>query len=151
MGGNQSAPTRATRDLLQAVGKRLEELGEGALGLADWRVRLDAIADTMEVLAHDVELREATLALCQLNLDDERKRLRAASQSLAARSAELADRDSELRHLRERLAATDARVAELGPYEVSVKYQLLGLRRTLPAAVRKRMRRGPGGMEAGVS
>jgi hypothetical protein len=151
MAETQSAPTRGTRDQLQAVGKRLEELGEDAAGLADWRARLDAIGDTMEVLAHDVELREATLALCQLNLDDERRRVRAALQALAEMSAELGDRDTELRHLRERLAATDARVAELGPYEVSAKHQLLGLRRTLPAAIRKRMRRGPGGMEAGMS
>ncbi|HYN36486.1 MAG TPA: hypothetical protein VEV82_05870 [Actinomycetota bacterium] len=158
MGGTPSAQTGGTRALLHSVVKRLEELGEGAVDLAQWQVRLDAIGDTVEVLAHDVELREATLALCQLNLADERKRLRAASEALvdssaevAQRDAEVAQRDSELRDLRERLAATEARVSELGPFEVSAKYQLLGLRRTLPAAVRKRMGGGPGSMDRGMS
>lgn len=132
MGGSARSETRETTELLRAIVERLVDLGANPNDVAIWRVRMDTVDDRLDQLAKGVEARDEALALCQRNLNEERRLLSQTRETLA-------QRDSEIDHLRERLTAAEDRITQLAPFEVSAKYQLRALRRTLPVALGDRI------------
>jgi hypothetical protein len=132
MGGSARSETREATELLRAIVERLVDLGANPKEVAVWRVRMDTVGDRLDQLATRVEARDEVLALCQRNLNEERRILSQTRETLAQRVSEIDD-------LREHLTAAEDRIAQLAPFEVSAKYQLRALRRTLPVALGDRI------------
>ena len=132
MGGSARSEARETAGVLRAIVERLVDPGANPKDVAIWRVRMDAVEDRLDQLAKGVEARDEALALCQRNLNEERRLLLQARETLAQRDLEIDD-------LRERLTAAEDRIVQLAPFEVSAKYQLRALRHTLPVALGDRI------------
>jgi hypothetical protein len=110
------------------------------------RRAVDHVLDQVVRLTSELALQRSLLAVCAENAAQGRRRITELETELARTLAVVVSERERNEILMQDLAGLRSRVEALAPYEVSAKYQLRALRRSLPQAVRKRI---PGGREHG--
>ena len=110
------------------------------------RRAVDHVLDQVVSLTSELALQRSLLAVCAENAAQGRRRITELEAELGRTLAVVVSERKRNESLMQDIAGLRARVEALAPYEVSAKYQLRALRRSLPQAVGKRI---PGRREHG--